>query len=70
MSERQHPHVGDIRGRGLFRGVELVEDRATKSPFDPARKVNGKVKSLAFQEGLICYPMGVSTQRNLLRLSR
>jgi adenosylmethionine-8-amino-7-oxononanoate aminotransferase len=54
----QHPHVGDIRGRGLFRGVELVEDRATKSPFDPARKIHGKVKSLAFQEGLICYPMG------------
>lgn len=54
----QHPNVGDIRGRGLFRGVELVEDRATKAPFDPARKVHAKVKALAFQEGLICYPMG------------
>ncbi|VDC26720.1 aspartate aminotransferase family protein [Pseudogemmobacter humi] len=54
----QHPHVGDIRGRGLFRGVELVGDRATKAPFDPARKLHAKVKALAFEAGLICYPMG------------
>ncbi len=54
----QHPHVGDIRGRGLFRGVELVEDRETKAPFDPARGVHRKVKALAFEAGLICYPMG------------
>ena len=32
-----HPHVGDIRGRGLFQAIELVEDRTTKAPFDPAR---------------------------------
>src|SRR5213078_4776567 len=31
-----HANVGDIRGRGLFWGVELVEDRASKKPFDPA----------------------------------
>jgi adenosylmethionine-8-amino-7-oxononanoate aminotransferase len=54
----QHPHVGDIRGRGLLRGVELVEDRATKAPFDPARKLHARVKALAFEAGLICYPMG------------
>ncbi len=54
----QHPHVGDIRGRGLFRGVELVEDRETKKPFDPARKLNAKIKANAFEAGLICYPMG------------
>jgi len=54
----QHPHVGDIRGRGLFRGLELVEDRETKRPFDPARKVNARLKAAAMEAGLICYPMG------------
>ena len=53
-----HPHVGDIRGRGFFWGVELVEDRATKKPFDPASKLNAKVKAEAMQRGLMCYPMG------------
>ncbi|SFR03658.1 aspartate aminotransferase family protein [Poseidonocella sedimentorum] len=52
-----HPHVGDIRGRGLFRGIELVADRATKAPFDPALGLAGKIKSAAFEAGLICYPM-------------
>ncbi|MCL7464054.1 aspartate aminotransferase family protein [Phaeovulum sp. NW3] len=54
----QHAHVGDIRGRGLFRGVELVADRDTKAPFDPARKLHARIKAEAFEAGLICYPMG------------
>ncbi|HEX4943246.1 MAG TPA: aspartate aminotransferase family protein [Usitatibacteraceae bacterium] len=53
-----HPHVGDIRGRGLFRGVELVEDRATKRPFAPALKLHAKVKAEAMGRGLMVYPMG------------
>ena len=53
----QHAHVGDIRGRGLFQGVELVADRESKEPFDPSRKIAAKIKSAAFQAGLICYPM-------------
>ena len=53
-----HHHVGDIRGRGLFVGLELVEDRASKRPFDPARKVNGRLKATALEEGLLCYPSG------------
>ena len=54
----QHPHVGDIRGRGLFRGVELVQNRETKEPFDPTLKINTKIKKAAFENGMICYPMG------------
>ncbi|PKR60303.1 aspartate aminotransferase family protein [Thalassospira lohafexi] len=54
----QHPFVGDIRGRGLFRGVELVANRETKDPFDPTMKINAKVKKAAFARGLMAYPMG------------
>ncbi len=53
----QHPNVGDIRGRGLFQGVELVADRDSKAPFDASRKLSGKVKKAAFEAGMICYPM-------------
>jgi adenosylmethionine-8-amino-7-oxononanoate aminotransferase len=53
----QHANVGDIRGRGLFRGIELVADRYTKATFDPARGLAARIKKEAFAAGLICYPM-------------
>ncbi|MCT7296448.1 aspartate aminotransferase family protein [Ralstonia sp. CHL-2022] len=53
-----HPHVGDVRGRGLFVGVELVADRATKAPLAPACKTHARVKAEAMQRGLMVYPMG------------
>lgn len=53
----QHPHIGDIRGRGLFQGIEIVADRETKSPYAPALGLAGKFKAAAFEAGLICYPM-------------
>lgn len=54
----EHPHVGDIRGRGLFWGVELVHERATKKPFDPALKLHVRIKREAMARGLMTYPMG------------
>ena len=60
LTERlgNHRHVGDIRGRGLFWAVELVEDRASKTSFDPARQLHARVKDAAFARGLGCYPTG------------
>ncbi|WP_445658600.1 aspartate aminotransferase family protein [Achromobacter sp. NCFB-sbj8-Ac1-l] len=53
-----HPHVGDIRGRGLFMGVELVRDRASKETFDPALSLHARIKREAMARGLMVYPMG------------
>jgi adenosylmethionine-8-amino-7-oxononanoate aminotransferase len=47
-----------VRGRGLFQGVEIVADRGSKEPFDPARKVHAKIKQEAMNRGLMVYPMG------------
>ena len=53
-----HPHVGDIRGRGLFWAVELVEDRATRAPFDPGARLHARVKRECMAQGLMTYPLG------------
>lgn len=53
-----HPHVGDIRGRGLFQGIELVHDRADKSPFDPRLKIAARIKTESFERGLMVSGLG------------
>ena len=60
LTERfgNHRYVGDVRGRGLFWAIELVNDRAAKTPFDPTLKMNERVKQEAFKRGLSGYPMG------------
>ncbi len=51
----RHPHVGDIRGRGLFWGLEFVENRMTKVPFPAARRLDWKISERAFDLGLVVY---------------
>jgi adenosylmethionine-8-amino-7-oxononanoate aminotransferase len=60
LSERfgNHPFVGDVRGRGLLQGIELVADRGTKAPFEAKLKLNARVKAEAMARGLMVYPMG------------
>ena len=48
-----HPHVGDVRGKGLMCAVELVEDRADKRPFPAGRGVGAAVLRAAAERGLV-----------------
>jgi adenosylmethionine-8-amino-7-oxononanoate aminotransferase len=60
LTERfgDHPQIGEIRGRGLFQGLEFVADRASKRPFAPELRLNARIKAEAMARGLLCYPMG------------
>ncbi|SFA68880.1 hypothetical protein SAMN05421688_0053 [Poseidonocella pacifica] len=52
----QHPHAGDIRGRGLFWTIELVADRGTKAPFDVAEGIAAKIGAAARARNVMTYP--------------
>jgi 4-aminobutyrate aminotransferase len=58
--KKTHPLVGDVRGRGLMIGVELVKDKATR---EPASAVRNRVETLAFERGLMVLGCGETTLR-------
>lgn len=53
-----HPHVGNVRGRGLFWGIEFVADKATKEPFPVSENISMKVHQAALDLGISVYPAG------------
>jgi adenosylmethionine-8-amino-7-oxononanoate aminotransferase len=55
---KARPHVGDVRQRGLLAGIELVADRATKTPYDWTEQVGARVCARARDFGLIIRPLG------------
>ncbi len=58
QSLRHHPMVGDVRGKGLFAGIEFVKDQRTREPFDAKLRLNVLIGNRAFEKGLITYPGG------------
>ena len=54
---RDHPSVGDVRGRGLLWAIEFVADKTTKSPYTPAHNYSSQVATAAQRRGLLTYPM-------------
>jgi adenosylmethionine-8-amino-7-oxononanoate aminotransferase len=60
-----HPHVGDIRGRGLMQGIEIVADRPTKRNFAGSRQIHARLTRHALDLGLICYASGPSLESDV-----
>ena len=65
---REHPHVGDVRGRGLLWAIELVHDRDTLEPFPPAARLSAKVVASGLTQGVFFYPGGTGTARDIIVL--
>ena len=51
-----HPSVGDIRGKGLLMGIELVKNQETKEPFEPAIMASVQIHRIAKEKGCMIYP--------------
>jgi adenosylmethionine-8-amino-7-oxononanoate aminotransferase len=65
---RGHPHVAEIRGRGLLQAVELVEDRATLAPFRPEDRMTATVVAAGLANGVFFYPGGAGAAQDVILL--
>jgi adenosylmethionine-8-amino-7-oxononanoate aminotransferase len=63
-----HPHVAEIRGRGLLRAVELVRDRATLAPFAPEDRITATLVAAGFAHGAFFYPGGAGAAQDVIVL--
>ncbi|MGH0037432.1 MAG: aspartate aminotransferase family protein [Myxococcota bacterium] len=63
-----HPHVGEIRGRGLMWGIEFVKDRASLEPFPAEAGVGRRVVGYALGEGVFFYPAGSGPVRDAIMI--
>ncbi|HXV73125.1 MAG TPA: aminotransferase class III-fold pyridoxal phosphate-dependent enzyme, partial [Sphingomonadales bacterium] len=58
---KEHPYVGEVRGRGLIAGVQLILDKGKKAFFDPKRKIPARVAAACYAKGLIVRPLPTVT---------
>ena len=61
-----HPHVGEIRGKGLLQAIELVANRDTLDPYESHERIGGKVANRAYEKGVCVYPGGNGIVKDVL----
>ena len=64
----QHPHVAEIRGKGLLIGIEIVEDKSSLKPFDESKKITTQVMAKGLEKGVFLYPGGTGEYRDIICL--
>jgi adenosylmethionine-8-amino-7-oxononanoate aminotransferase len=68
VSLESHPHVAEVRGRGLLVAVELVRDRRTLEPFPKEAQITGKVVGAGLSQDVFFYPGGSDPARDVIVL--
>ncbi len=64
----QHPHVAEIRGKGLLIGIEIVEDKSSLKPFNESKKITSQVMAKGLEKGVFLYPGGTGEYRDIICL--
>ena len=62
----QHPHVAEIRGKGLLIGIEIVQNKSSLEPFPEEHKITGQVMQKGLEQGVFLYPGGTGEYRDII----